>query len=77
MNVKGSSEFPGGFKYPMTLHEAKLILNLENKNSLTIQEINSNFAKMMLQNHPDCGGSSLIANKMIEARDLLTNSYKK
>ena len=66
--------YPGGFQTKMNINEACLILSISNKYNLN--QIRESHKKLMLLNHPDFGGSSFIACKINEAKDLLTKNYK-
>jgi len=55
----------------MSIEEAKQILGV--KNSASKEEILSSFKKLMLVNHPDKGGSSYLAAKIIQAKKTLLN----
>jgi len=67
--------YPGGFEPKMNMNEACLILSISNKYNLN--QIREAHKKLMLLNHPDFGGSSFIACKINEAKDLLMKNYKK
>ena len=67
--------YPGGFEPKMNFNEACLILNISNKYNL--KQIREAHKKLMLLNHPDFGGSSFIACKINEAKDLLMKNYRK
>ena len=67
----------GGFEKIMTKREACLILNVSDR--LTIKELKEVHKKMMILNHPDSGGSTYIASKINQAKDILmlsTRQYK-
>ena len=64
----------GGFEPKMNINEACLILSVSNKYNL--KQIRESHKKLMLLNHPDFGGSSFIACKINEAKDLLMKNYK-
>ena len=53
----------------MTPHEAALILGC--RQSADAEAIRKNHRKMMFLNHPDNGGSTYIATKVNEAKELL------
>merc|ERR1711991_655226 len=59
----------GGFKSEMDKSEAALILGV--RRSASIKKIKEKHRKLMLANHPDAGGSPLIATKVNEAKELL------
>ncbi|KAL4450467.1 hypothetical protein ABPG74_019365 [Tetrahymena malaccensis] len=61
--------YKGGFQDKMNRREAALILNL--KQNATKEEIRKSHRKMMMTNHPDNGGSQLIATKINEAKELM------
>ena len=60
----------GGFDAAMNRREAALILNC--RESATKDELKKAHRKMMLVNHPDRGGSPLIATKINEAHECLS-----
>jgi hypothetical protein len=61
--------YDGGFEDKMSKREAALILGL--RESASIDRIKDAHRKMLINNHPDKGGSPLIAAKINEAKDLL------
>jgi DnaJ family protein C protein 19 len=72
----GKAKFhPGGFDQQMTVDEAIKILGLQGNSSLNSQEILKAYRRTMLANHPDKGGSSYIAMKINEAKDILEKRY--
>jgi DnaJ family protein C protein 19 len=46
------------------------------RRSASIKKIKEKHRKLMLANHPDAGGSPIIAAKVNEAKDLLLKDYK-
>ena len=69
--VKGEvgKYYKGGFDAKMTRREAVLILNV--RDSASKEELKDSHRKILMLNHPDNGGSTYIASKINEARDLL------
>lgn len=65
--------YKGGFDSKMTKREAILILNMNN-NKYDLKEAHR---KMLLLNHPDNGGSTYIASKINEAKEILMSMDKK
>ena len=53
----------------MTRREAALILGTSE--TASDKEINTCYKKIMMMNHPDRGGSMLIATKINQAKDVL------
>lgn len=71
--------YPGGFDPKMSVAEAIDILGLDglSQHSLTQNHIKKTHRKIMIQNHPDRGGSPYLAMKINEARDVLESIAKK
>jgi DnaJ family protein C protein 19 len=53
----------------MSRREAALILSI--RESSTRNEIKDSHKRLMMLNHPDAGGSTYIASKINEAKELL------
>lgn len=68
--VNGKAFIKGGFGQKMTPKEALQILNLKETN-LSQAKLKEQHRKLMMANHPDKGGSSLLATKVNEAKDIL------
>jgi DnaJ family protein C protein 19 len=68
MNV-GSKYYEGGFDDKMTKSEAALILGV--RESSTPKRIKDAHRKLLILNHPDTGGSTYLAGKLNEAKELL------
>eukprot|EP00798_Chlamydomonas_sp_ICE-L_P002673 gene2673-12776_t len=66
--------YKGGFLSTMTRREASLILGL--RESAAEEKIKDAHRKIMIANHPDAGGSSFIAAKVNEAKDMLLGKKK-
>jgi DnaJ homolog subfamily C member 19 len=59
----------GGFLSEMTKREAAQILNVrESANERVVKDAHR---RIMMANHPDSGGSSYVATKINEAKDML------
>ena len=69
-----SHEYAGGFKGKMDKSEALKILGC--KLDADEKEINQKYRSLMISNHPDKGGSPYVANKINEAKDLLSGKNK-
>ena len=61
--------YQGAFENTMTRREAALILGTSE--TASDNEINTCYKKIMMMNHPDRGGSMLIATKINQAKDVL------
>lgn len=69
------SFYKGGFAPQMDRREASLILGL--RESAGEEKIKDAHRRIMIANHPDSGGSSFIAAKVNEAKDILLGKKKK
>jgi DnaJ homolog subfamily C member 19 len=65
----GKNFYEGGFEDKMTKREAALILGV--RETTTADRIKASHRKILILNHPDRGGSSYIAAKVNEAKDML------
>jgi DnaJ family protein C protein 19 len=72
LNMFGKNFYEGGFEDKMTKREAALILGV--RESATIDRIKDAHRRILLNNHPDRGGSPYLASKVNEAKDLLMKS---
>lgn len=61
--------YKGGFEDKMTKREASLILGV--RESADVSRIRDRHRKLLMQNHPDTGGSTFIATKINEAKEML------
>jgi hypothetical protein len=61
--------YDGGFQEKMTRREAALILGV--RESATAERVKEAHRRVLLQNHPDRGGSPFIAAKVNEAKEFL------
>jgi hypothetical protein len=66
--------YRGGFEDKMTRREAALILGV--RESATTERIRERHRKMLMLNHPDMGGSTYLAGKVNEAKDLFLKPQK-
>jgi hypothetical protein len=66
---KVKAAYKGPFEAKMTPREARLILNIQD--GAEKKAIADAHRKLMMLNHPDSGGSPLLAAKVNEAKDLL------
>ena len=66
---KLGKHYQGGFDKKMNKHEACLILSIVAKSSL--KDLREAHKRLMLLNHPDNGGSTYIASKINQAKDIL------
>ena len=55
----------------MSRNEAFEVLGLSK--TATNTEIKEAYRKLMMKNHPDCGGSNYLSQKITEAKNLLLN----
>ena len=65
----GSNYYEGGFEEKMTRREAALILGV--RESSSPRRIKEAHRKLLILNHPDTGGSTFLAGKINEAKELL------
>jgi len=70
----GSKFYEGGFEDEMTRREAALILGV--RESSTPKRIKEAHRKLLILNHPDTGGSTYMAGKINEAKELLLKGKK-
>lgn len=70
----GSKYYEGGFEEKMTRKEAALILGV--RESSTAKRIKEAHRKLLILNHPDTGGSTYMAGKINEAKELLLKGKK-
>lgn len=66
--------YKGGFLPEMTRREASLILGV--RESAPEEKIKEAHRRIMIANHPDSGGSSFIATKVNEAKDILSGKKR-
>jgi DnaJ family protein C protein 19 len=71
----GAKYYEGGFEDSMTRREAALILGV--RESSSAQRIKDAHRKLLVLNHPDTGGSTYIAGKTNEAKELLLKGKSK
>mmetsp|Transcript_4287 Transcript_4287/g.5723 ORF Transcript_4287/g.5723 Transcript_4287/m.5723 type:complete len:111 (+) Transcript_4287:34-366(+) len=70
--AKVGSYYKGGFEKAMTRREAALILGI--RESSEEPKILAAHRKMMFNNHPDNGGSTFLATKVNEAKEMLVSN---
>lgn len=70
----GSKYYEGGFEDTMTRKEAALILGV--RESSAVKRIKEAHRKLLVLNHPDTGGSTYMAGKINEAKELLLKGRK-
>ena len=70
--AKVGQYYKGGFEKTMTMREASLILGI--RESSEEAKILAAHRKMMANNHPDLGGSTYLATKVNEAKEMLTKN---
>ncbi|KAL6785883.1 PAM18 [Auxenochlorella protothecoides x Auxenochlorella symbiontica] len=66
--------YKGGFLPEMTRREAALILGI--RESAAEAKVKEAHRRIMIANHPDAGGSSYIATKVNEAKDMLVGKKR-
>ncbi|GAX80245.1 hypothetical protein CEUSTIGMA_g7683.t1 [Chlamydomonas eustigma] len=66
--------YRGGFQPEMNKREAALILGL--RESAAEERIKEAHRRIMVANHPDSGGSSFLAAKINEAKDIMLGKKK-
>ena len=75
-NIGGTigNYYKGGFEKKMNRREACLILGVTE--NITRKELKETHKKLMMLNHPDSGGSTYLASKINQAKDLLMQNVK-
>jgi len=71
----GAQFYQGGFEDTMTRREAALILGV--RESTSAKRIKEAHRKLLVLNHPDTGGSTYMAGKINEAKELLLKNKAK
>jgi hypothetical protein len=66
--------YDGPFENKMTRREAALILGV--RESASPERIKSAHRTLLIQNHPDTGGSTFLATKINEAKELLMSGKR-
>lgn len=67
--------YKGSFSPQMDRREASLILGV--RESAAEEKVKDAHRRIMIANHPDSGGSSFVAAKVNEAKDVLLGKRKK
>ncbi|KAJ8903509.1 hypothetical protein NDN08_004615 [Rhodosorus marinus] len=67
-------QFAGGFESEMSRKEALRVLNVREGSSK--EQVRDSHRRLMLLNHPDNGGSTFIASKVNEAKDMLLGTKR-
>ncbi|KAF2107487.1 mitochondrial import inner membrane translocase subunit tim-14 [Lophiotrema nucula] len=75
VSALGRSYYKGGFEPKMTKREAGLILEIPER-GVTKELLRKKHRQLMLNNHPDRGGSPYLATKVNEAKELLEKDIK-
>jgi DnaJ homolog subfamily C member 19 len=71
----GASYYQGGFEDTMNKREAALILGV--RESSSAKKIKDAHRRLLVLNHPDTGGSTFVAGKINEAKELLLKGNKR
>lgn len=66
-----------GFESPMSKSEAAQILNLKFSQVNSADAIRDSHRRLFIANHPDRGGSPLLATKVNEAKEVLSGRSSK
>ena len=72
--AKVGQYYKGGFEKAMTMREASLILGV--RESAEEPKILAAHRKMMANNHPDLGGSTYLATKVNEAKEMMVKNMQ-
>ena len=72
--AKVGQYYKGGFEKTMTTREASLILGV--RESAEEAKILAAHRKMMANNHPDLGGSTYLATKVNEAKEMMVKNMQ-
>merc|ERR1712080_169634 len=75
LNVFKNRDALSGFANPMTRAEAKKIMNMKEANP-SKDAIRDAHRKLLVANHPDKGGSTYVATKINEAKEILLGKKK-